>query len=368
MNSGISLAGRSSAAPSPVSLQPGDPLPRGNFRSEQGKPFGLGLDDVAGTPLVLLLCPSEALPKLAETLSGLEKLHDELKGLGARVFVITSATTEENVAIKRRCESSFEFLSDSEGLLIQTAPDWDDGSTQETSMTALVVRSNGHVMRMFEQLSDPGPVVQAIHEEHKRRQPAAIATHPPVLIVPDVLSRKDCQRLITTFAMEGNVWVEYGKQAGVQFDYKMRVPEYGREDRVDHVIMNQETRSFLATRLRARLLPEIDKAFRRRVTPVEDFRILSYQGSRKGWPHGHRDNTLPSVAHRRFAMSINLNSDEFKGGGLQFPEYGEQRYRPETGTAIVFSCSVLHEALEVEEGCRYVLVGFFGDEKIEKLF
>jgi peroxiredoxin len=361
MNIGIDIVGYSPPA-TPTKLEPGDIFPRVGFRSEAGEPFDLGLDDVAGTPLVLLLCPSKALANATEKLIALGTVHDELIGLGARVFAITPATAEENVETKRQLGLPFEFLSDPKGSLVQAVPGSANGSSTEGSVTALVVRSNAHVMRNFENLTDPNPVVQAIYEETRRRRSTTITMHPPVLIVPDVLSRKDCQRLITIFTMEGNIWVELGKQADVKFDFKMRNPDYGRQDRVDHVIMNQETRNFLTARLRDRLLPEINKAFQSRVVPIEAFRIGSYQGKREGWPHGHRDNSLPEVAHRRFAVSINLNSEDYEGGGLRFPEYGEQSYRPETGAAIVFSCSMLHEALEVEEGCRNVLMTFLGDE------
>ena len=34
--------------------------------------------------------------------------------------------------------------------------------------------------------------------------------HPPVLMVPDVLSKADCQRLMTIFRTDGNVWMEPG--------------------------------------------------------------------------------------------------------------------------------------------------------------
>lgn len=61
-------------------------------------------------------------------------------------------------------------------------------------------------------------------------------------------------------------------------------------------------------------------------------------------------------------MSINLNTEEFEGGELRFPEFGDQRYRPESGTAIVFSSTLLHEAMHVTRGTRYVLLAFlFGE-------
>ena len=45
-----------------------------------------------------------------------------------------------------------------------------------------------------------------------------------------------------------------------------------------------------------------------------------------------------------------------QSGALRFPEYGAQRYRAETGSALVFSSSLLHEVLEVTSGRRYVLL------------
>ena len=78
--------------------------------------------------------------------------------------------------------------------------------------------------------------------------------------------------------------------------------------------------------------------------------------------HGHRDD-VPPTTYRRFAMSINLNTEEFEGGELRFPEFGDHRYRPDNGTAIVFSSSLLHEALHVTAGRRLVLLAFLFGER-----
>jgi predicted 2-oxoglutarate/Fe(II)-dependent dioxygenase YbiX len=145
-------------------------------------------------------------------------------------------------------------------------------------------------------------------------------------------------------------------------DYKMRIPDYGREDRVDHWVINEKTTNFVTDRLRARLFPEIEKAFQYKITRFERYRIGSYKGERRGEAHGHRDDADEIVSHRRFAASINLNSEQFEGGELRFPEYGGHLYRPETGAAIVFSSSILHDALPVTKGQRFVLLSFlFGD-------
>jgi predicted 2-oxoglutarate/Fe(II)-dependent dioxygenase YbiX len=75
----------------------------------------------------------------------------------------------------------------------------------------------------------------------------------------------------------------------------------------------------------------------------------------------HRDNTTKGTAHRRFAVSINLNRD-FEGGNLSFPEYGPKQFKPPPGGAVVFSCSLLHTVSPVTRGLRYVFLPFLYDD------
>ena len=189
-----------------------------------------------------------------------------------------------------------------------------------------------------------------------------MALHPPVLIVPEVFTQEECRRLIEIYRTRGNVFVPPGP--GIDYngkDYKMRIPEHGRQDRIDHWIVEEDTKKFIYSRLERRLFPEIAKAFHYHITAYERMRIGCYQGERGGKLHGHRDNVEPTP-YRRFAMSMNLNTEEFSGGELRFPEFGDQRYRPENGAAFVFSSSLLHEALHVTSGRRLVLLAFlFGD-------
>ena len=57
-------------------------------------------------------------------------------------------------------------------------------------------------------------------------------------------------------------------------------------------------------------------------------------------------------------MSLNLN-DDYEGGLLRFPEFPGPVYRPAAGDAVVFSCTLLHEATPVTAGRRFGLFGFF---------
>jgi predicted 2-oxoglutarate/Fe(II)-dependent dioxygenase YbiX len=68
-------------------------------------------------------------------------------------------------------------------------------------------------------------------------------------------------------------------------------------------------------------------------------------------------------AHRRFALTVNLNTEEYEGGGLLVPEYGPDLYAAATGDAAIFSCSLLHEATPVSKGRRYVFLAFLFDEE-----
>ena len=53
---------------------------------------------------------------------------------------------------------------------------------------------------------------------------------------------------------------------------------------------------------------------------------------------------------------------EFRRVLFRSPEFGPRTYRPPTGGAAVFSCSLLHEATPVTKGCRYAYLPFFYDD------
>jgi len=110
------------------------------------------------------------------------------------------------------------------------------------------------------------------------------------------------------------------------------------------------------------VLPEIRRAFHCNIRYVEEFKIVRYDADPGGFFRPHRDNTSAGTAHRRFAMTLNLNAEDHGGGELRFPEYNMASYRPRTGEAAIFSCDLLHEATDVTRGSRYVLLSFMYDE------
>jgi peroxiredoxin len=348
------------------SVTVGDIAPRFALPDTQGgliDPYG---DDMAGYPTVVVFCPNTAAAQTQALLASIQEIHAALAERGARVLAVTRGTPADNAGLSKKLGLGFPVLADPQGGSFSLYGVTGGGKgTGDDPPASFLLGPNQHLRLVLrgDTASHAARILDSIPPLAAARWSEVMEPHPPVLIVPDVLSKADCQRLMTIYAMEGNVWIEPGHgKKGLGEDYKMRVPDYGRQDRVDHWVMNPGTRDFIVSRLGARLFPEIRKAFQYRITKFENFRITCYEGARGGEAHGHRDNSEPLVAHRRFAVSINLNTEAFEGGTLRFPEFGGQRYRPSAGTAIAFSCSLLHEVLPVTQGRRFVLLAFLSGD------
>ena len=176
----------------------------------------------------------------------------------------------------------------------------------------------------------------------------------PVLMIPRVFEPEFCAHLIETFHARGSL------ETGTVTDRdgkRVREIDHSMKKRFDHIVEDREMLEAIHWRFARRLAPEIRKAFRYAIAEAEGLRISCYRAADRGYFRAHRDDVSPSVAHRGFAVSLNLNED-YEGGTLRFPEYGEHVYKPATGEAIIFSCSLLHEAMDVTAGERFVLLGF----------
>ncbi|MBV8103606.1 MAG: 2OG-Fe(II) oxygenase, partial [Hyphomicrobiales bacterium] len=114
------------------------------------------------------------------------------------------------------------------------------------------------------------------------------------------------------------------------------------------------------------ICPEIKKAFQFVATRTERDLVARYDAESGGRFGPHRDDVGVFVAHRRFAVSINLN-DDFDGGEISFPEYSPRGFKPLPGAAVVFSASILHQVSPVTRGRRYVFLTFLFDEAAESL-
>lgn len=340
----------------------GDIVPRLALRRPSGAGFDLFADDEAGRFQLLLF--SGGTGRAGATLDGFAKARGALEELGVQAHLVVADGGAANAG-----EAAFPTLVDSDGAGFATVGmPVAFGCPAGDGLGVLLVGPNLHVLLCLPPAEAEAAVAGVLDRVRalaaRRRAEGVPAMHPPVLMVPDVLGPADCRQLISIYSLQGQEFVEPGhnRLQGRTTDCKMRIPDYGRSDRIDHWVCAPATNEIIDRRLVPRLMPEIAKAFNYQVTRHERYRIACYEGIGSGAPHGHRDNTQPLVAHRRFAVTINLNADEYEGGELRFPEFSEAVYKPPTGAAIVFSCSLLHEVMAMRSGRRFALLAFlFGE-------
>jgi hypothetical protein len=130
------------------------------------------------------------------------------------------------------------------------------------------------------------------------------------------------------------------------------------------IILLRSLTSFMAIQARfmRRIVPGITKAYQFKVTRMERYIVSCYAAEDEAHFRAHRDGT----AHRRFAVSVNLN-DDFEGGEVSFPEYGPQGFKAPAGGAVVFSCSLLHAVSKVKSGRRFAFLPFLYDDAAAKI-
>lgn len=178
----------------------------------------------------------------------------------------------------------------------------------------------------------------------------------PVLVLPRVFEPEFCTQVI-------RLWEKGDREdSGVSSRYgNVGVAELKRTE--DYMVKEPMMQKAISDRLAWRIGPELGKVFGfEREFGFDAHVVLSYSADRNHFFGAHRDNGAPTTADRAFAVSLNLN-DDFEGGELVFPEYAAVKVSPPAGAAAVFSCSVLHEALPVSRGRRFVLTTFFRQKK-----
>ena len=195
-------------------------------------------------------------------------------------------------------------------------------------------------------------------------EPTMASVQAPILVVPRIFEPQLCQALIDYYNRHG------GEDSGFMRDVNGQttlINDHSFKRRRDQEILDDQLRQAAMFRIHDRLAPEIYKAFQFQATRIERHIVACYNSASKGFFRPHRDNTTKGTAHRKFAVSLNLNTGEYEGGFLRFPEFGRQNYSAPAGGAIVFSCSLLHEATTVTKGSRYAYLPFLYDDASAKV-
>lgn len=232
------------------------------------------------------------------------------------------------------------------------------GRPAQDRLELLVLDQNLRVVERLEpEGGDIAGRVARVLERLAPAKPRVVRNPAPVMVLPRVMDEAFCAELIALFEQDG------GHESGVLYHEggKQRwAPDPGTKIRRDLLLESMDMQRRLQKLFARRVLPEIERCFNFRATRQEPFKLVRYGGDSGGYFRPHRDNVTKDAAHRRFAITVNLNDpDAYRGGQLRFPEHSPHLYQPPAGGAIVFSCSLVHEATDVTEGYRYALLGFF---------
>jgi len=314
-------------------LEPGDYVPRINLPDPDGRVVSLMHQTIAGG-LVVLVCPARG-----ADLRPWAKAVEPLRGLGGRLFVVTEAAVP--------LPAPLEGLIDAQDVLRPTLGLAGDGVIVLDPAGRLAGRLEGGSAK-------PAAVLAECRRLHAATEPQVIAAQAPVIVLPELISPALCERLL-------RYWRDGEKRQGtVARDGDRFAYDASLKQREDVLLTDDALMGELMHAVRWRVAPAIGRAFNWELAQAEAFRIGCYPAG-KGYFRRHRDNSNANTSHRLFAISINLN-EAYVGGELVFPEYGRMRYRPPAGGAVVFSSSLLHEALDVTEGQRFAVFSFFSDK------
>jgi len=331
----------------PVDLAPGDRFPNFILPDQSGAAHAF-LDRAKGNVMLILGdCGDPGLQTVERA---------GLSDSGIDCLALTSETPETAAARAARAGLTLPLLADSAGKIREALRRMLGFGPRGTF--AVLLDRNQRILEARVDMDGSALVAWALARLRALPLPepgAYLRGTAPVLLVPNVLTPDHCRMLIDRWERLGH---EEGKvHSIVKGEETSRIHKVLKSRR-DHLIMDDGVMKELATLVARRISPELDKAFGFTKFRFDRFTITCYDSERGDYFRRHRDNQTQSTADRRFALTLNLNTEEYEGGGLTFPEYGPHCYSPATGAAILFSCSLLHEALPVTKGRRFTLLNF----------
>ena len=339
----------------PIPLLPGDPAPWFKAPALDGSPT-YAFDTVAGRYVLLLFYGSGGFEPSAQALATLQGHRALFDDEHACFFGV-----------------SVDAADVQQGRIAQQLPGIRFFLDHDHKVSELYGAVAGTEYHPFWLLLDAGLRVVARFpldrgEEAIGLLRARLADRPedswaPALLVPNVLDSELCRELIELYEREG------GQDSGFMRDVEGKTvllldPSHKR--RRDCIVMDEGLRKRIVFSMNRRLSPALQHAFQFTPTRIERYLVACYDAS-GGYFRPHRDNTTKGTAHRQFAVTINLNAEDYEGGDLRFPEFGKRTYRAPTGGAVVFSCSLLHEATPVTRGRRFAFLPFLYNDEAARL-
>lgn len=341
---------------------PGDPIPEFTAPTAHNPRFAF--HTTAGRYIVLSFLGSAAGEEVRQVVDWVEKRRASFDDERLCFFGVSSDPADEESGRLRTVIPGIRYFHDPDLALGKRFGAVGDGA--EYRPFTLVLDPMQKVLAHIPLL--PAARHNAALEDVLRRLPpvaqhAGVEMHAPVLIVPRVFEPELCRELVALYERHGGSESGFMREVnGKTVEVRERSFKRRSDFAFDALPELAGLREQIQVRLRRRVVPAVKRAFQFEITRIERYLVAQYDSASGGFFRPHKDNTTPGTAHRRFACTINLNAQDYEGGDLRFPEFGQRSYRAPTGGAVIFSCSLLHEATPVTAGRRYAFLPFFYDE------
>jgi predicted 2-oxoglutarate/Fe(II)-dependent dioxygenase YbiX/peroxiredoxin len=349
--------------PSFIEILAGDPAPGFRQRSLNNPKYVF--DSAAGRYLVLCLFGSAGDAAGQAAIAAARARPDLFNDDHAAFFGVSFDPADEAEGRVQDRYPGYRFLMDFDGTvgrLYGALPAQPSGGPEPARRLWVVVGPSMRVVGVFP-FGAEARVMDFLASLPPPALQAGFPVQAPVLVLPQVFEPELCARLIGAYEQSGGELSGFMREEGGKTVLKH---DAGHKKRRDHNLVDEALMAATRARIQRRVAPEIKKVHQFEVTRMERYLVGCYTAEDGGHFRAHRDNTTKGTAHRRFAVSINLNAD-FDGGQVGFPEYGPQTFKPPPGGAVVFSCSLLHMVSPVTRGARYAFLPFLYDEPAARI-
>lgn len=356
-----------SVLPNAAKLSCGDPAPYFKARSNVNDRFTF--DVIAGRYIVLAFIGSAQSPHMRQHFDKILQRRDLFDDGKLCFFTVSTDANDEAEGRIPLLSPGFRAFWDFDAKISRLygmTKEPNEAGQPEVRPTWLVLSPDLRVMAAIAIEEDSASVDRLLHFVENLApvgQVNGLQLQAPILYLPNIFSHDLCDHLISLY--EANGGTESGFMREIQ-GKTVGLLDKRHKSRKDFTIEDASVVQHIQSIFLKRLVPQIHKAHQFEATRMERYIVACYSAEEQGHFGAHRDNTTKGTAHRRFAVSVNLN-DDFEGGEVCFPEYGPQSFKAPKGGAVVFSCSLLHSVSQVTQGKRYAFLPFLYDDKAAAL-
>lgn len=348
-----------------INLLPGDPAPKFVQRSASNPRFAF--DTAAGRNIVLCFIGSTLNHHGRAAVKAALAHRDVFDDINLSFFAVTSDPADESEQRIGTVLPGYRTFWDFDQKIARLygAASHDEGSRGYIGKWVMIDPTM-RVAAVIPFRSDRGDIAEALATAAAMPAPGQIAgmqVQAPVIVLERVFDADFCRYLIGIYDAQNRDLSGFMRD----IDGKTHlIHDANHKRRRDCMLEDAEDRHKVQRLIQRRINPEIAKVHHFAVTRIERYLVACYAAEDEAHFRPHRDNTTRGTAHRRFAVSINLN-DDFDGGEIMFPEYGVRGFKPNAGSAVVFSCSLLHAVTQVTRGRRYAFLPFLYDDAAAQL-